>query len=133
MCFLTPPNVFKAKVARRDIIAFKSLYVSQIGTRQTITSPVKRFSWKVGTLYTCPMDAQLSYKGKNIYVGFHCFKKKKGAADYSGNTVAPVMIPKGAFYYENEDQFVSNKMILLGSNIEVFEKVAKALKPIKKK
>ena len=67
-----------------------------------------------------------------MHAGFHCFKQKAAAKNYSGNTVVPIMIPKGAYYYENKSQFVSNRMVLLGSDIKIFEKVARVLKPIRK-
>lgn len=132
MCFITPSNILKAKIARRDIIAFKSVYIRTGLKKVTIVSPVRGFEWKVGILYKANMECELLYKGKNVHAGFHCFKQKAAAKNYSGNTVVPIMIPKGAYYYENKSQFVSNRMVLLGSDIKIFEKVARVLKPIRK-
>lgn len=133
MCFITPNNVRKAKTATKDIIAFKAMNLVIENNKQEMRSPTKRtFKWTVGKLFNADLENPLPFTGANINVGFHSFKRKSGAKNYGGNTVVPVMIPKGAIYYENKTQFVSNQMTALGTNIEIFEKIAKALKPIKK-
>ena len=108
MCFSLRPGVHKATLATKNIFAYKALYVNG----DKITSPSFNARWTPKKMKhargfkKCTMFS-------SIDEGLHCFKNKTLARYYtSGVKVFKVKIPKGAYYYENSTQYVSNKMMI---------------------
>lgn len=128
MCFSPKSNVRKAKTARSSIIAFKLMRCVK---ENTALSPFQYFTWTTGKEYSSYLNRELDYPGQGINEGLHCFKTLKDAKNYPSreqyHEIAVVMIPKGAMYYENDEQYVSNRMVMLGTNISLFKKVVKKL------
>jgi hypothetical protein len=129
MCFYPRKSALKAKVAKSDLIAFK--LVKRVN-KNTAWSPFQDKVWVTGVEITSSLLKELDYKGQDIHQGLHSFKTVKSAQSYeyreSHHVIVPVMIPKDSVYWENETQIVSNKMIMLGTNLSVFRKVARKLK-----
>lgn len=123
MCFFTRKNVIKAKVARKPILAYKALKING----NVVYSPMRYMEWKAGHVHTARLKTKLGSKGEAITVGLHCFKTKKSALTVT-NSAFPVLIPKGARYYENDSQFVSNKMVLLTKDPAMTDAFAKLIK-----
>jgi len=128
MCFNTRPTVKKAKVAKSDIIAFKLM---KNLTNMSAESPFQSKRWNVAEPVTASLKIDLRYAGEKVEEGLHAFKSVAQARAYEfremHHKVVPVMIPKGSHYYENITQFVSNQMVLLGTDLSVFKKVVKKL------
>ncbi len=122
MCFFPRKNVIKARVARKPILAYKALKVNGA----VVYSPLRYMEWKAGRVHKAKLKPKIS-KGSNIHVGLHCFKTKKKALTVT-STVFPVLIPKGALYYENDSQFVSNQMVLLTKDPATTDAFAKLIK-----
>lgn len=111
MCFINYRNQESAKVATEDIPVFKGLNVDYKGV---ITSPVRKYTrWKVGVTKTVWF---MKKRGNPIDIqkGIHSAKNPLIARGWSdtGN-VFNAIIPKGAKYWENNNEFVSNKLKLL--------------------
>lgn len=127
MCFFTRPRVKAAKVAKSDIVAFKLM---KNVTLIQASSPFQSKKWDVGTIQSAKLRTKLNYAGERINEGFHCFKTPDDARRYSRecyHKLVPVLIPAGSSYYENDTQFVSNCMVLLGTDLKIFKKVVKKL------
>lgn len=128
MCFKTRSMDNKASVATKDIIAFKLM---KHITLTEAHSPFRPCAWRIGKIKRSDLPKTLRYHGQEIEVGLHCFKTAGSASNYSfkerDNKLVVVMIPKGALYYENRTQYVSNKMIFLG-DAKIFKKAANVLK-----
>jgi hypothetical protein len=129
MCFYTRRSVTKAEVAKHPIIAFKLM---ENVTMSGAESPFRSTKWTVGRVKKAGLRKELNYGGQDIERGLHCFKTAASARRYmhrrASHKVTVVMIPKGALYYENDTQYVSNEMILLGTDLSVFRKIAKVVK-----
>lgn len=128
MCFITRPKIKAAKVAKSNIIAFKLM--KNIGI-STAYSPFRDKVWQIGHPVSARLKTPLSYAGEEINEGLHCFKTAGDARRYASrekhHKLVPVMIPQGAEYYENDNQIVSNQMILLGTDLRIFKAVVKKL------
>lgn len=93
-----------AKVARKDIRCYKSL----LDTFSGLTSPMNPCIWTVGKVKKANMvRLATSY----INIGLHAGKTFKEAKQY-GENVYEFTIPKGALYFENDNQYVADMMYL---------------------
>ena len=129
MCFdVTNP---RKKKARYDIICFK--LVNDDSTITVAESTIQGFEWAAGEEYECELDIP-TYN--EIHQGFHACKTAKGCrklqkewddGDGLSYNIGIFVIPKGAEYYENDTQYVSNKMKMLIGDYRYAKQIAKAL------
>lgn len=108
MCFNV---VSPVKRAEEDILAYKFL-VSDNGK---LTSPINTSrAWVAKKVKTARLDKSKLRFGR-IFVGLHCYKnleKAEMSIGWIDGKIYKAIIPKGSWYYENDDQFVSNKMMI---------------------
>lgn len=128
MCFQNTRNLKNPKVAKADIVCFKTMKRLRSNRVQSIyyndifqndwTVPV---SYKIGETYRATnmegipieklevkMQAITTYK--YINAGFHSFKKRINKLYKNGKTIksnVKCIIPKGTQYYENDRDYVS--------------------------
>lgn len=115
MCFHKISNDQKPQVAEQDIECFKYLY------KDKLRSPIQLFQWKVGIV----AESTIEDYGSEIEDGFHACKTEEDAQEYIEETegndnhheyaIYKFKIPKGAEYYKNRTQYVSNKMVLVSA------------------
>lgn len=109
MCFINRRNQPSAKVATEDIHVFKGLTVDKKGR---LYAPVQKTRWRIGwTKWSWRMVK--SGSPDEIYRGLHSAKTWQHANKY-GDKIFNAVIPKGAKYWENDDEFVSNKLRIVG-------------------
>lgn len=119
MCFTNYKKQESAKVAENDIECYKYL----LNDTRGLMSPIYGdFIWKekeiVNAVHFSPAGDRI------IENGFHSRKTVAGADDYRvemcdiASPIHKFIIPKGALYFENETEYVSNK-IYLASEIPV--------------
>lgn len=129
MCFdvINP----KRKKARYDIICFK--LVDDDSTIPVAKSPIQGFKWTAGEEYECELDMS-TYN--EIHQGFHACKTIRGCrnlqrqwgdGDDLSYNIGIFVIPKGAEYYENDTQYVSNRMKMLIGDYRYAKQIIKAL------
>lgn len=129
MCFNVTND--KRKKARYDIICFK--LVRSNSTIGIAESPFRFFDWVAGKKYRSTLDNPCNYNG-DIHEGFHAFKTINGcrrlAKLWDGvqeYNIGIFVIPKGAEYYENDTQYVSNSMKMLIGDFTYGKQIIKAL------
>jgi len=111
MCFVRKSGQ-RRKKATEDILAFKRLRIQG----DDIISPYIYTKWKVGELKKA--DMQQNGLGE-IEQGLHCYVSEEIAVkNWGGCTTVPVIIPKGAHYYINDKEIVSNQMIVAADKID---------------
>lgn len=123
MCFTNYKNQESAKVAENDIECYKYL----LNDNRGLISPIYGdFIWKEKEIVEA---VYFSSTGDRIIEGgFHSRKTIGGAQDFKeemcdlASPIHKFIIPKGALYFENETEYVSNK-IYLASEIPVEESV----------
>ena len=131
MCFRITYNGKKtATIAKKDIIAYKVLkYVEG-----KLISPYNYMSWKKGLIVK--IGGVKSNDSNEIDIGLHCKKTIEGAIEFMGfinvyleeeAMIYYVIIPKGARYWENVSEYVSNKMILKSGIPLKYERKRKAV------
>lgn len=127
MCFYVKDE--KRKKARYDIICFK--LVDDESTIPVAKSPFQGFKWTAGEEYECELDMPTYNK---IHQGFHACKTIRGCRglekkwrDISKYNIGVFVIPKGAEYYENDTQYVSNRMKMLIGDYRYAKQIIKAL------
>lgn len=123
MCFTNTEGQLTAKVAENDIECYKYLMNAGRG----LESPCYDHMWKEKEVSEA---AAFSEEGKyEIEAGFHSCKTFSSCCIYrawmsdSLWAIYKFIIPKGALYFENATQYVSNK-IYLASEIPVKETIA---------
>lgn len=128
MCFELPKgSSVRPSIARKNIIAFK---LFKKITFIEAESPVKSFRWTTGKVEHSFLDAP---DDREIYRGFHCCKTPQQARRLAQKwhdkylVVGIVIIPKGAKYYQNATQYVSDTMQLLFPDINDVKKIAALL------
>lgn len=106
MCFYKNKSTDTVRVARRDIKVYKQLHRK----RGKYLSPVYGQEWERKKVVTSQLtqNAYSSY----VYAGLHAFRKRRHAGGYGG-TVYSFIIPRGAKYFMNDTQYVSDKMYML--------------------
>ncbi len=118
MCFvIRSEKKPKVKIAKKDIRVYKvigssghGIYYNLMGRRDTI------IQWKKGYLYKDKIGRlKLFFDLWEINEGLHSFKKRKDANELvissHGRTIVIMYIPKGAKYYENGHQYLSNQLV----------------------
>ena len=102
------------KIATEDIVCYKYL------TAGSFYPPFYgRFEYVPGKLHRNKLDSKFYWDNFIIDEGFHSLKSPQYAARYRvSNIIGSVklhkfIIPKGATYYENKNQYCSNKIILI--------------------
>lgn len=121
MCFEKTSNRQKPKKATKPILAFKRLRINGA----ELESPQYRHVWKMREVVKVKMQESL-YRETEVEAGLHCYIKKEFAdKNWSGINIftVPVLIPKGATYYKNKNEIVSNRMILLDDNVKGIETI----------
>lgn len=109
MCFRVTTRVQKAE---KDIIVYKFLRDYTKGP----VSPHYHARWGVGAVKSSKLD--LNHRnGSEINIGLHACKTISGAKKLNGTrvTIYALVIPKGAYFYKNASQYVSNRMKLKSS------------------
>lgn len=117
MCFEVY-NGYEPKVAKRDIWVWKAIKKSGAGIHYSLLIKGKFEPWTRGYEYEeSDFLSNLKQKGEwknNIGIhALHSCKTKYEADDQfwgCGKTVR-MYIPKGAYYLENETQYVSNRLV----------------------
>lgn len=124
MCFYT--NQKQAKIAKEDITVYKVINKNNYGWLYNLVIDNKSCKWKKGYEYT-ELDFPKNTNGLIIYSrsdtnkiffyfeenGFHSKKTKKEAMNikYNDEKIVKMIIPKGSYYYENENEYFSQKLI----------------------
>jgi hypothetical protein len=119
MCFNTTSKV---RIAKTNILCFKVLRKTRSGR---LYSPIMdKYKWDLKQKVVKDFENYHTVEGQ-IH-GIHTFRTFKDARNMSNHRNSfnsfytyRMMIPKGALYYQNGTQYLSNKIIL------------KSLKPIK--
>lgn len=111
MCFHKLSKEDVPKVAQEDIICYKFLYRQS----STLFSPYNSFTWEVGKVGNAIITKGID-EG-DLSNGFHSCKSLKDCIRYRTKLCETYLIfqftiPKGAEYYENETQYVSNQIFL---------------------
>ncbi len=110
MCFSNYREQTNAKIAQEDIPCFKALDQDEDTGR--LHSPVKTSTkWRIGKLKTAWF---MKKKGTpdSLYRGIHSAKTQSTAWEYGQPYNA--VIPKGSYYWENDREYISNKLIIVG-------------------
>lgn len=117
MCFTiqvkrgTDAMYCKATKAEKDIVVYKWLKESEGGV---LCSPIKQGTkWKKGV----PKIAGMCRKSSSLDInkGLHSFRGVTSACRYRGaksGGIYKCKIPKGAYFFVNRTQYVSNRLIL---------------------
>jgi hypothetical protein len=134
MCFTINPLIMaEPQIAKRDIVAYKTVRFKsnfkRIGSFFSFRSPIKLFEYLPFVLYKTdleireePVVTQVNFKRtkteyvtKNVFAGFHCYRKLVKAKRRRGGSesVVKMIIPKGAHYIVNETEIVSDKIMLV--------------------
>lgn len=115
MCFENRKKGEIAKKASRNIVTYKALNerveLGRGGKRLVIESPCYSSEWSIGKQKT----ARMKLKNENrsyIQTGLHSGRTVYAATEYGCN-VYICRIPKGAMYYTNDEEYVSNKLIVI--------------------
>lgn len=123
MCFTKAINS-KRQIADKDIRCYKILVYKN---ENSALAKIYTYTYKFGSLHVIP-DLKLNNKKLEINKGFHSyvyyesienFRMKKrlktiiANLDMFGAIVAVrCIIPKGSFYWKNNDEYVSNQIIV---------------------
>lgn len=119
MCFNTSPSQTIAKTATKDIECYKIFKRSL--TTNTITSPYRGNRWSKGRIKSAPLmptgDNNIQVQYGTISSGLHSFRDITAAIDYRGHDfprlgIYRCIIPKGARYWTNATQHVSDKLYI---------------------
>jgi hypothetical protein len=116
MCFDIRKKDSVASIATKDIIAYKVLKVSD----GVLYSPYQSsFHWTAGKLEMVGNFRRLNVNGA-IFEGFHCLRSlahakdfKKDGYRYTHYKIFQMIIPKGALYWINSTQIVSDQVKLV--------------------
>jgi len=125
MCFIVDELDKKEKIAKDDIICYKvgRKYNKNWIFRDTFLPLFRNFTYKIGKLYKkcypsrliveVPEFIPIRYSNGIIYEGFHSYKSKY-TSYYAMHSYCCVLciIPKGAKYYENKTEYVSDQIII---------------------
>ena len=117
MCFIV--KKLERKIAKKNISCYKILEKRNFGNR-FLCSPYYNFHWKLGVEESTYLENLDQYDIVfQINEGFHSYITKKKAIDKKTimlcndiSFVFKAIIPKGAEYYENEFEYVSNKLVI---------------------
>lgn len=110
------------KTATKAITVYKGL----IKQKGRLKSPYQFTVWSERGVRTIKNFVEEADKGIVIHYGFHSAKRWNTARKHG--RVYVFIIPKGAKYYENSEEYVSNK-IYLKSKISINKKVGTTIKP----
>ena len=115
MCFKAKTYGEVAKLAVRDIAAYKFFKFE----RGVYKSPYKTgYRWQPETIHTTGLVTKLKRLDNDIHRGFHCYKTKLSSYNShylrSIGVLLKVIIPAGAYYFDNGSEYVSNEMVLVG-------------------
>jgi len=104
----------KPNIAKEDIIVYKILH-------KDYRSLHRRFQYEKNThYYQTGKNFTVSYSGSwtgtyrfQIHTGLHSYKSRYCAEiNHYGGIIVKFVVPKGAKYYENSEEIVSNQLIL---------------------
>lgn len=116
MCFTIKEN--KRKKADRNIRVWKIIGVTGSGTFYNLTINHEYESWTEGYEYieTKPFVRSIIYENAINGGCFHSGKTRENARGLlrlcgNGYKIVQMIIPKGAEYYENDIEYVSNRII----------------------
>lgn len=105
MCWISKTLPVK-HIAGRDFTVYKSVMLTE---EDNIISTVFLFKYKLFKLYQIPkLIIQTTDNKYVIKEGFHSYRRLH-KTPYSAYIVC--IIPKGAIYYKNKEEIVSNKLI----------------------
>lgn len=102
----------KMQVAKKAIIVYKGLYINS--NNQELISPYRSTVWKVKKKKVENKMAKNSYR-QRLSFGFHSCKTIDTARLHASR-VYEFVIPKGALYYENDSEYLSNEIYLKSAN-----------------
>lgn len=106
MCFDNNRKQKTVKIAEQDIKSFKAL-ISENGK---LTSPIKRKTkWRLGKIKKVWFMVKKGTPNE-INRGLHSAKTVDCAQGYYSGCIYNCIIPKGAAYWENDDEYVSNAL-----------------------
>lgn len=112
MCFHNKKNWKIAKVAAEDIIVYKGLDRDS-RNKEILKSPYNPTTkWKSNVI--CKIKSGFVRVGNpsTIHIGFHSCKNQLDASFHSKH-VFKFKIPAGSLYWENNEEYVSDTIILL--------------------
>jgi len=112
MCLVVPKSQ-RTKVAKEDIVVYKTLFKEKNGI---YLSTIKGFPYQRGYLYYQTgkkFTTEQSLFDKFIYKGLHSFQFKKEAKKYLHRTkiIVEMIIPKGARYYYDGGKYCSDQLL----------------------
>lgn len=116
MCFYARTDRSRAKTAAGAITGFKRF--KKRG--DTLTSPYRKgFTWKIGEYKIEPHFEKTADDYGEVNRGFHCYKTYAEAASrkLKGEKVYMVLIPSGARYHENDEQYCSSEMVIVPAEV----------------
>ena len=109
MCFYKTSCRSVLKTANNDILVYKSLKISSTG--KTLRSPYRKGTiWKVGVIKKANLE--INTYTHHVHQGLHSGKTYNEVRNI-GDDIFICIIPRGAKYYENAKQYVSDKLILV--------------------
>lgn len=120
MCF-TVLKGSKRQQAKRNITVYKVLEINKRDTTQGLWSPHNTFLWEKGKVNTSIIGKKEGgHPAQEINKGFHSLQTIQDAKDYKAfewpftfnKKIFKFIIPKGAYYYKNDTQYVSSRLIL---------------------
>jgi hypothetical protein len=127
MCFKIKSNnrFIEANIAKKDIIVWKSIKKDGYGWMYNLRINEKIEPWTKGYEYTeTYFPKQKKHDYKHLYYdtlfifnfdenGFHSKKMKRVANNITqyNEKVVKMIIPKGSYYYENEEEYFSESLI----------------------
>lgn len=116
MCFIKKKRTDKLKIAKKDIVCYKvSIRSTSCGVPNDFTKFNPYYCW--GFTYKQEKQATVIKLGtRNIEVnkGYHSYKNRRHLMNYWNGCdlyVGIFIIPKGAKYYENDQEYVSSTLI----------------------
>lgn len=106
----------KPQIATKDIKVWKMMRVEKEGRKNVYTSPFRGFTYKKGFHYYQEGKAfSFAIDGPTleIHQGLHAYRDKTAAISAGWWNCNPVrmIIPKGAKYYANEIEIVSDQLV----------------------
>lgn len=115
MCFTVHPKHKRAKVAKEDIICYKTFYKWHLDKKKTeVKSQWRGFVYKLGWLYELDGYMVVRKPWNEITVGLHSYILKPEHNWADPTIVIKCIIPKGAKYYVNPEygEYVSDQIII---------------------
>lgn len=113
------------KVAIKPITCYKAVHTAKgkyVGVYQNTfvyTGKVQNANLSITSAMRFPLREEYRIQ---IDEGFHSCKTEAWVRSYHGSNVKKFIIPKGALYYENDNEYVSNQIMLVLPKVRTVKK-----------